>query len=150
VAKRTLQQIRNWPSGLPVFGTLTPLPATPLYRRLEAAGRLTRPKHWLDFKPYKMAHTPLKMSIDEAQEEVYHAWANSYSVEAISEAVESSNDRPLQYRMQVLIGRLFLRGIYFPQMGKRAWVKLLAQNRRIILKLISEAIRARKEAPNLF
>src|SRR5213078_2881320 len=46
VAERTLQQVRTWPAGLPIFGLLTPLPATPLYKRLEAAGRLTRPKHW--------------------------------------------------------------------------------------------------------
>jgi hypothetical protein len=25
--------------------------------------------------------------------------------------------------------RLFFRGIYFPQMNKRAWLKLIAQNR---------------------
>ena len=43
VAERTLQQVRTWPPGLPIFGLLTPLPATPLYKRLEAAGRLTRP-----------------------------------------------------------------------------------------------------------
>src|SRR6185295_6278741 len=34
-AERTLQQIRSWPPGLPVFGTLTPFPSTPLYKRLE-------------------------------------------------------------------------------------------------------------------
>jgi radical SAM superfamily enzyme YgiQ (UPF0313 family) len=146
VAERTLRQISSWPSGLPVFGTLTPLPATPLYRRLEAAGRLTRPKHWLDFQPFLMAHTPLKMSIEEAQAEVNHAWANSYGVEAISEAVESSYDKPLSYRLHVLIGRLFFRGIYFPQLGKKAWLMLLAKNRRTILKLISEALSAETEA----
>jgi radical SAM superfamily enzyme YgiQ (UPF0313 family) len=37
VAERTLQQVRSWPPGLPIFGLLTPLPATPLYKRLEAA-----------------------------------------------------------------------------------------------------------------
>jgi hypothetical protein len=52
VAERTLQQVRTWPPGLPIFGLLTPLPATPLYKRLEAAGRLTRPRHWLDFVPF--------------------------------------------------------------------------------------------------
>ncbi|HLX43434.1 MAG TPA: radical SAM protein, partial [Bryobacteraceae bacterium] len=40
VAERTLQQVRAWPPGLPIFGLLTPLPATPLYKRLGAAGRL--------------------------------------------------------------------------------------------------------------
>ncbi len=61
VAERTLQQVRTWPPGLPIFGLLTPLPATPLYKRLEAAGRLTRPKHWKEFIPFAMAHTPLRM-----------------------------------------------------------------------------------------
>jgi len=49
VAERTLKEIHTWPAGLPIFGLLTPLPATPLYKRLEAAGRLTRPKHWQEF-----------------------------------------------------------------------------------------------------
>src|ERR687885_2230610 len=39
VAERTLKEIRSWPPGLPVFGQLTPFPATPLYERLEKAGR---------------------------------------------------------------------------------------------------------------
>ena len=144
-AERTLQQIRSWPPGLPVFGTLTPFPSTPLYKRLEVAGRLTRPKHWLDFQPYRMAHTPLKMSIEEAQAEVYDGWANSYSAEAISEAVESSSDKPLSYRIHILLGRLFFRGIYFPQIGKWAWIKRLAQNRRVIIRLTTEALSAGRD-----
>ena len=70
VAERTLAQVRTWPPGLPIFGLLTPLPATPLYKRLEAAGRLTRAKHWQEFIPFAMAHTPLKMTISEAHAEV--------------------------------------------------------------------------------
>src|SRR5438045_7215363 len=69
VAARTLEQIQSWPPGLPVFGLLTPFPATPLYTRLETAGRLTRPKHWLNFAPFQMAHTPLKMSIQDVHGE---------------------------------------------------------------------------------
>jgi radical SAM superfamily enzyme YgiQ (UPF0313 family) len=60
VAGRMLQHIEKWPPGLPVFSPLTPLPGTPLYARLKAEGRLTRPKHWLDFARYKMSHAPLK------------------------------------------------------------------------------------------
>src|SRR5438034_1148571 len=82
VAERTLKEIRTWPPGLPIFGLMTPLPATPLYKKLEAAGRLTRPKHWQEFIPFAMAHTPLKMSIDEAHKEVRIGWASSYSPEA--------------------------------------------------------------------
>src|SRR5918993_2877114 len=79
VAERTVREIEGWPPGLPVFGQLTPFPATPLYERLAKAGRLERPKHWLDFAPFVMAHAPLKMSIDEAKEETRRAWEHSYS-----------------------------------------------------------------------
>jgi radical SAM superfamily enzyme YgiQ (UPF0313 family) len=137
-ADRTLQQIRTWPPGLPVFGTLIPFPSTPLYKRLASAGRLTRPKHWLDFQPYRMAHTPLMMSIEQTHAEVNHAWGSSYSPGAIAEAVDAMADKPFGYRINILIARLCFRGIYFPQMGKWAWLKIIAQNRRTIFKLLRE------------
>src|SRR5437868_7743778 len=77
VAERTLSEIRKWPPGLPVFGQITPFPATPLYDRLLREGRLTRPKHWLDFAPFHMAHTPKKMSIPQVEAEVRQAWHDS-------------------------------------------------------------------------
>ena len=40
VAARTVEEIESWSPGLPVFGQLTPFPATPLYTRLEKEGRL--------------------------------------------------------------------------------------------------------------
>lgn len=138
-AERTLEQIRSWPPGLPVFGTLIPFPSTPLYKRLEVAGRLTRPKHWLDFQPFRMAHTPLKMSIDQTHVEVKHAWTRSYSAEAIAEAVGSMEHKPLGHRINIFLARLCFRGIYFPQMGKWAWIKVIAENRRTIFKLLREA-----------
>src|ERR671938_239549 len=79
VADRTIREIESWPPGLPVFGQLTTFPATPLYERLEKSGRLARPKHWLDFAPFWMAHAPLKMSINEARRETNHARAYSHS-----------------------------------------------------------------------
>jgi hypothetical protein len=142
VAERTLKEIRTWPPGLPIFGLLTPLPATPLYKRLEAAGRLTRPKHWQEFIPFAMAHTPLKMTIDEAHAEVRIGWENAYSPQAIEKAVDSLNHEPLGYRINILISRLCFRGIYFPQMGRFAWVKTVFENRRTILKLIRQGLKA--------
>ncbi|HWN97836.1 MAG TPA: radical SAM protein [Blastocatellia bacterium] len=144
-ADRTLEQIRSWPPGLPVFGTLIPFPSTPLYKRLDVAGRLTRPKHWLDFQPYKMAHTPLKMSIDQTHAEVNHAWASSYSAEAIGEAVDALGDMPIGHRINIFIARLCFRGIYFPQMGKWEWTKVIAQNRRTIFKIVREAFATRRK-----
>jgi radical SAM superfamily enzyme YgiQ (UPF0313 family) len=138
VAERTLKEIRTWPPGLPIFGLLTPLPATPLYKRLAAAGRLTRPEHWREFIPFEMAHTPLKMSIAEAHAEVKDGWARSYSPQAIFDAVTALEYKPLAYRINILIARLCFRGIYFPSMGRFAWLNVVSQNRRIIFKLIKE------------
>src|ERR1700726_3348127 len=144
VAERTLQEIRTWPPGLPIFGLLTPLPATPLYKRLEAAGRLTRPKHWKEFIPFAMAHTPLKMTIEEAHQEVKYGWAQAYSPEALEQAVDALDDQPLGYRINIFLARLCFRGIYFPMMGKIAWVRVIAQNRHTIFKLVKEAVFGRR------
>ena len=146
VADRTLKEIQSWPPGLPVFGQLTPFPATPLYDRLEKAGRLARPKHWLDFSPFVMAHNPLKMTIAEAREETKHAWSCSYSPEQNAHAVASISGEPLQYRIGHLVARLFFRGIYFPQMGWKAWLKVIAQNRRTIFTLAKDSLRAALKA----
>jgi hypothetical protein len=89
-----------------------------------------------------MAHTPLKMSIAEAHSEVRIGWANSYSPEAVEKAVDSLNHEPLGYRINILIARLCFRGIYFPQMGRFAWVKTIFENRRTILKLIRQGLGA--------
>ena len=142
IAKRTLDAIRSWPPGLPVFGQLTPFPATPLYDRLEKAGRLTRPKHWLDFAPFAMAHTPLKMTIAEARTETEYAWASSYSPSRNAEVIEASKDYPLGCRFNHLIARLFFRGIYFPQLGWRAWLRVIAQNRKPIVSLMVDTVKA--------
>jgi hypothetical protein len=147
VAERTLQQVRTWPPGLPIFGLLTPLPGTPLYTRLDTSGRLTRRKHWQEFIPFAMAHTPLKMTIEEAHAEVNYGWSQSYSPEALAAAVESLDDQPLGYRVNIFLARLCFRGIYFPMLGKMAWVKMITQNRKTIFRLVTEAIFGRRERP---
>ena len=95
VASRTLDQIESWPPGLPVYGLLTPYPATPLYDRLLKEGRLTRPTHWLDFRPFRMAFTPLGITVDESEAEVRSAWARSYSRSSISRALRKIKHRPV-------------------------------------------------------
>jgi hypothetical protein len=87
-----------------------------------------------------MAHTPLKMSIDEAHNEVHKGWVSSYSPEAIEKAVDSLNHKPLGYRINIFIVRLCFRGIYFPQMGHFAWLKTILENRRTIFKLIKQGL----------
>ncbi len=138
VAERTLAEIGEWQPGLPVFGQLTPFPATPLYDRLAASGRLSRPRHWMEFAPFVMAHEPLKMTIQQARDEVGQAWISSYSPERNAQAIEAIDDKPIEYRIGHLVARLFFRGIYFPQMGKKAWAKVVFQNRRTIYGLVKE------------
>jgi hypothetical protein len=147
VGQRTLAAIDSWPPGLPVFGLLTPYPATPLYDRLMQEGRLTRPKHWLDFRPFHMAFTPERISIDEAENEVRKAWEHCYSEHAITEALRKIEGRPFGERATMFFTRLAFRGIYFPMMSKRAWLEVLFRNRRTILKLIREAIAMKKSMP---
>jgi radical SAM superfamily enzyme YgiQ (UPF0313 family) len=155
VGSRTVDEIESWAPGLPVFGQLTPFPATPLYERLQKAGRLERPKHWLDFAQFVMAHKPAKMTIEEARRETISAWSRSYSPERNRQAVEAIADAPIDTRIGHLVARLFFRGIYFPQMGTAAWLKLLFANRRVISSLTREGLhmwraskkRARAERP---
>src|SRR5450755_865559 len=97
VAARTLAEIGKWPPGLPVFGQITPFPSTPLYKRLATEGRLTRPTHWLDFAPFKMAHTPLKMSVADVHKEVNEAWTDSYGPAATRRAMRKIADAPVPY-----------------------------------------------------
>ena len=140
VAERTIREIESWPPGLPVFGQLTPFPSTPLYERLKKDGRLTRPKHWLEFAPYQMANTPLKMTIPQTQEELTKAWMVSYSPERTEQALASLADKPIGDRLMHMTMRMLFRGIYFPQFGKRAWAKQVMANRRPIYRLVREGV----------
>jgi radical SAM superfamily enzyme YgiQ (UPF0313 family) len=139
VAARTLEEIRGWPPGLPVFGQITPFPSTPLYERLKAEGRLTRPKHWLEFAPFQMAHTPLRLSIPQVQEEVRGAWTEAYSPAATEHALEALTGQPVPYKISHFVARLFFRGIYFPQKGGWKWLRLLTQNRRAVYRIVKDA-----------
>ncbi len=139
IAKRTYDVMKTWPPGLPVFGLMTPYPATPLYDRLLAAGRLTRPKHWLDFRPFRMAYTPDQISIEQAEEEVREAWVRSYAPEEMAQALQRIAHRPFRERSVMFFARLAFRGIYFPQMRARHWLALLWRNRRSFLTLCCQA-----------
>src|SRR2546425_7241854 len=139
VAGRTLEAIASWPPGLPVFGLLTPYPATPLYDRLNKEGRLIAPEHWLDIRPFRMAFTPRNINVEEAEAEMKAAWSRSYDPQAIATALQKIAHRPFQERAVMLFARLAFRGIYFPQMRRRDWVRLLVANRKNLLRLLAEA-----------
>lgn len=140
VAERTLEQIATWPPGMPVFSPLVPLPGTPTYKKLGAEGRLTRPKHWMNFVHNQMAHTPLKMTIPEAQIELDKAWMTSYSPKNNQKALDWFGGRDINDQIMHFVMRMFFRGIYFPQRNARVWTKLVAQNHRPLFKLVREGV----------
>ena len=140
VADRTLEQIHSWPPGLPVFGLLTPYPATPLYDKLAAAGRLTRPRHWLDFKPFTMAHSPLGLSAEQAEAEVRQAWKISYSPRVTASALKHLKDKPSADRIIHLLSRLAFRGIYFPQLKRGDWARVMFDNRGPIFQTVASGL----------
>jgi radical SAM superfamily enzyme YgiQ (UPF0313 family) len=146
VAQRTLDAIETWPPGLPVFGLLTPYPATPLYDRLMKEGRLTRPQHWLDFRPFRMAFSPENITIEESEKEVREAWQRSYSAQAIEAALEKIKYRPFAERAVLFCTRIAFRGIYFPQMKALDWLKVILANRASIGQLILEAYELKRNA----
>src|SRR5438552_5452679 len=145
VANRTLEQIAQWPPVMPVFSPLVPLPGTPTYNKLGAEGRLTRPKHWLNFKHNCMAHTPMKMTISEKRAELDKAWSISYNPRTNERALDWFANEKTNQQIMHLIMRMFFRGIYFPQRNTRVWTKLVAQNRRPILRVIKKGYDKYKE-----
>jgi radical SAM superfamily enzyme YgiQ (UPF0313 family) len=148
VAARTLAQIQGWPPVLPVFGQITPYPATPLYDRLQKERRLTRPKHWLEFAPFRMAHTPLNMTVPQVQEEVRRAWTEAYSPATTERAIASIADEPAPYKISHFVARLFFRGIYFPQKGAWRWLWLVAQNGRVLRSIVRDCFTQWRGGPN--
>ena len=81
------------------------------------------------------------MTVAEAHAEVRHGWNQAYSPEAIGHAVRSLAAKPLGYRINILVSRICFRGIYFPQMGPMAWLKVIAQNQQTITDLVKEGFR---------
>ena len=93
----------------------------------------------LIFAPFKMAHTPLKMTVPEVHTEVTYAWTNTYSPENTKNAMSKIADAPVPYKISHLVARLCFRGIYFPQKGKLAWLKVMIENRGVIIRIVVES-----------
>jgi radical SAM superfamily enzyme YgiQ (UPF0313 family) len=151
VARETVQQMKDWPPGLPVFGLLTPYPGTPLYARLQKEKRLTRPEHWLDFQAFKTAFIPKGISAEEAEAQVRQSWLHCYSPATFFRAQRWMVEQRKAFGQQLtlFITRLLFRGIYFPQRTRWSWLRLLALNSRTVTSLIHSGLQAYRESRNL-
>jgi radical SAM superfamily enzyme YgiQ (UPF0313 family) len=138
VAAAISAEIDAWPPVLPVFGLLTPYPGTPLYGRLKAEGRLIRPEHWLDFKPFRLTFQPQHLSAEQAEHEVKESWRRSYGRHFFARTQRwlVDNGKPFDHQVAFLVARLLFRGIYFPQSTRWSWVRLLASNAPTIASLV--------------
>ena len=68
---------------LPRFAVVTPFPNTPLYKRLEAEGRLLT-KNWELYDAQHVVFQPKRMSVEQLQTGVETAWKYTYSFRSIA------------------------------------------------------------------
>jgi radical SAM superfamily enzyme YgiQ (UPF0313 family) len=87
VIERSVEFAREQKLFLAAFNHLIPFPGTPLYQRLEAEGRLLKPRWWLDsesrvgdvyFQPRRMAPEELKSHCLAARQKFY-GWSSIFS-----------------------------------------------------------------------
>jgi radical SAM superfamily enzyme YgiQ (UPF0313 family) len=90
---------------LPRFAVVTPFPNTPLYRRLDAEGRILT-KNWELYDAQHVVFQPKHMSIQELQAGVESAWQHAYSYRAIWQRVRSS-PAPWPVRLGTNLGYRF-------------------------------------------
>jgi radical SAM superfamily enzyme YgiQ (UPF0313 family) len=90
---------------LPRFAVVTPFPNTPLYRRLNAEGRILT-KNWELYDAQHVVFQPKHMSIQELQAGIESAWQHAYSYRAIWQRVRSS-PAPWPVRLGTNLGYRF-------------------------------------------
>jgi radical SAM superfamily enzyme YgiQ (UPF0313 family) len=90
---------------LPRFAVVTPFPNTPLYRRLDAEGRILT-KNWELYDAQHVVFQPKHMSIQELQAGIESAWQHAYSYRAIWQRVRSS-PAPWPVRLGTNLGYRF-------------------------------------------
>ena len=77
--------------------------------------------------------------MDQAEAEIARAWSRSYEPKAIASALKKMESQPFKDRAVMLFARLAFRGIYFPQMRRRDWFRVIVANRSNLLRIVTEA-----------
>ena len=148
VAERTLAAGPDMASGPAYLRTANAVTRNPaLYSVWRTLGRLTRPQALAGVHPVR--HGAHSAEDDDRRSSCGSQlrMGQSYSPEALAQAVESLDDQPLGYRVNIFLARLCFRGIYFPMLGKMAWVRMIMQNRKTIFSLVTEAVFGRRQRP---
>ena len=82
VFEKTVQFVVDSAIDLPRFAILTPFPGTPLYRRLDSAGRIIT-RNWELYDGQHVVFSPERMSVDELVRGHEQAWRSAYSMNSI-------------------------------------------------------------------
>jgi radical SAM superfamily enzyme YgiQ (UPF0313 family) len=139
-------EVRSWPPVLPVFGLLTPFPATPLYESMSAAGRLPVPLHWLSTAPFKASLTFAHMTAEQAEAEMRKGWTLGYNSSTFSRTERwlAAHGKAFDAQVMFLVARLIFRGIYFGQASVWSWVRVLAANSPTIARIVLRRVLSRQ------
>jgi radical SAM superfamily enzyme YgiQ (UPF0313 family) len=78
VFERTVEFVDKTKIDLPRYAVVTPFPGTPLYRRLDAAGRLLH-RRWSLYDVEHVVFEPKEMSPERLQDGLKWSWQQSYS-----------------------------------------------------------------------
>ena len=90
---------------LPRFAVVTPFPNTPLYRRLDAEGRILT-RDWELYDAQHVVFQPKHMSVPELLDGIEAAWRLAYSYRSIWQRIRSS-PAPWPVRLGTNLGYRF-------------------------------------------
>lgn len=83
VIDRTARFVVEAGIDLPRFAVVTPFPGTPLYRRLDAEGRILS-RNWEQYDGQHVVFRPARMSVEELRDGHERAWRHAYSLPSIA------------------------------------------------------------------
>jgi radical SAM superfamily enzyme YgiQ (UPF0313 family) len=89
IFERTLEFVDQAAIDLPRFAIATPFPGTPLYKQLQAEGRLIS-TDWRLYGGQNVVFRPKQMSVDELQEGTRWTWRQAYGPRSIVRRVSRS------------------------------------------------------------
>lgn len=102
---KTAEFVAEAKIDLPRFAVVTPFPNTPLYKRLEAEGRILT-RNWELYDAQHVVFQPRHMSVMELQLGTEAAWKHAYSVDSIWRRIRHS-PAPWSVRLGTSLGYRF-------------------------------------------
>jgi radical SAM superfamily enzyme YgiQ (UPF0313 family) len=87
--ERTVEFVNKAAIDLPRFSVATPFPGTPLFRQLEAEGRLLS-RDWRFYGGQNVVYRPRNMSVDTLQEGLRWTWRQAYGASSIVRRIARS------------------------------------------------------------